>query len=290
MDRLGLPAPIATTPRVRFRELRSLWIQVTGTLCNLACTHCLNASGPRAPWLASLDGDTVRRALADAEAHAVKEIYFTGGEPFLHPEMTAFLEAALAIGPTTVLTNGTLIDGALAQRLAGLAAASIYSLEIRVSLDGASAEDNDAVRGAGTFERAMSGLRALTAHDLLPIVTATDVHRDPTLAARLRDALLAAGFTRPRIKILPLLPAGRASRRGTVPPLTADDLEGFDDERLMCAGTRVVAARGVYACPILAGLSGARLGSTVTASFGSTPLYHPACRTCWETGLACTNA
>jgi len=290
MDRLAVPLPIAPAPRVRFRELRSLWIQVTGTLCNLACTHCLNASGPRAPWLASLDGDTVRRALADAEAHAVKEIYFTGGEPLLHPELPEFLATALTIGPTTVLTNGTLIDEALAERLAALAMASIYSLEIRVSLDGASSTENDAVRGAGTFARAMSGIRALGAHGLLPIVTATDVRHDPTLAARLRATLFGAGLTRPRIKILPLLPAGRAARRHTVPLLTVDELDGFDEHRLMCTETRVVAAGGVYACPILAGLSGARLGPTLTASFGSTPLYHQACRTCWETGLACTNA
>jgi MoaA/NifB/PqqE/SkfB family radical SAM enzyme len=289
MDRLGLSVPTGATPRVAFRELRSLWLQVTGTLCNLACTHCLNASGPRAPWLASLDAETVHRALAEAEALGVKEIYFTGGEPFLHPEILALLDASLAIGPTTVLTNGTLIDEALAGRLGALAAGSLYSLEIRVSLDGATAGENDRVRGSGTFARALDGLRALAAHGLLPIVTATDVRGDPTLYARLRDALLAAGLARPRIKILPLLPAGRAGRRMDVRTLTADELDGFDERRLMCTETRVVAAGGVYACPILAGLDGARVGATLRTSFGSTPLYHPACRTCRDTGLVCTN-
>jgi MoaA/NifB/PqqE/SkfB family radical SAM enzyme len=278
-----------TSPRVAFRELESLWVQVTGTLCNLACTHCLNASGPRAPWLASLEADVVRAALVEGEALGVKEVYFTGGEPFLHPEILPLLAAALAIAPATVLTNGTLIDEALARALAALAQASSYSLEIRLSVDGTCADENDRIRGAGTFARALAGLRHLTANGLLPIVTATDVHGDPTLYARLCDALLAAGLARPRIKILPLLPAGRAERRVREGALTIEDLDGVDDRRLMCTQTRVVAAGGVYACPILAGLEGARLGETLGESFGSTPLYHPACRTCVHRGLTCTN-
>ena len=278
-----------TPPRVAFRELDSLWLQVTGTLCNLACTHCLNASGPRAPWLASLDADAVRAALVEGEALGVKEVYFTGGEPFLHPEIVPLLGAALAIAPTTVLTNGTLIDDSLARTLAALAELSPYSLEIRLSVDGTCADENDRIRGAGTFARALAGLRHLTANGLLPIVTATDVRSDSTLYARLRDALLAAGIARPRIKILPLLPAGRAGRQSPGGGLTVGDLDGVDDRRLMCTQTRVVAAGGVYACPILAGLDGARLGDTLAASFGSTPLYHPACRTCVHMGLTCTN-
>lgn len=277
------------SPRVEFRELRSLWFQVTGTLCNLACTHCLNASGPRAPWLASLDADTVRRALAEGEALGTREVYFTGGEPLLHPEILPLLADSLAIAPTTVLTNGTLIDDALAARLASLADASAYSLEIRVSLDGACATDNDRIRGAGTFARALRGILRLTAHGLLPIVTAIDVAADATLYARLRETLLDAGIARPRIKILPMLPAGRA-QRASADALTADDLDGLDHRRLMCTETRVVAAGGVYACPILAGLDGALLGGTLSTSFGPASLYHAACRTCVETGLVCANA
>jgi MoaA/NifB/PqqE/SkfB family radical SAM enzyme len=279
----------APAPGARFGELRSLWIQVTGTLCNLACTHCLNASGPQAPWLASLDADTVRRALADAETLGAKEIYLTGGEPFLHPEILPLLAASLAIAPTTVLTNGTLIDDDAAGALAALAAESPYSLEVRVSLDGACADDNDRVRGEGTFARALAGVRRLTAHGLLPIVTSTNVGGDARFYDAMRATLLDAGVARPRIKILPLLPAGRARRGASVAPLSADELDGLDLTGLMCAGTRVIAAGGVYACPILAGLPRARLGGTVAESFGPASLYHPACRTCVEAGLTCSN-
>src|SRR6267378_8639383 len=97
----------AATPRAPFVALSALWFVLTGTLCNLRCTHCLNASGPDEPWLAPLDGAVVRRALAEAEALGVREVYFTGGEPFLHREIVPLLEASLSMAATTVLTNGT---------------------------------------------------------------------------------------------------------------------------------------------------------------------------------------
>lgn len=281
-------------PEVAFRELRSLWFQITGTLCNLACRHCFNASGPRAPWLGLLEADVVRRSLAEGEALGVREVYFTGGEPLLHPEILPLLADALAIAPTTLLTNGTLIDAGLADHLAGLAAASIYSLEVRVSIDGATADENDAVRGRGTFARALEAVRLLDARGLPPIVTATEVaalHDGEGLYARLRQALTAAGVTRPRLKMLPVLPLGRAVGRGDARLLSPGDLEGFDTSTLQCVETRVVAAGGIYACPILAGLPGARVGTgRLAEALGPVRLYHRACVTCHETGIACKNS
>jgi Radical SAM superfamily/4Fe-4S single cluster domain len=158
-----------------FVALSALWLVLTGTLCNLRCTHCLNASGPDEPWLAPLDDAAARRAIAEAERLGVREIYLTGGEPFLHREILPLLERCLAVAATTVLTNGTVMTEALANALAALARASRWSLEIRVSLDAADAEANDRVRGAGTWQRAVKTIQALDARGLLPIVTATDI-------------------------------------------------------------------------------------------------------------------
>jgi MoaA/NifB/PqqE/SkfB family radical SAM enzyme len=280
-------------PRAAFRELRSVWFQVTGTLCNLACRHCFNASGPRDPWLASLPADVVLRSIAEAEALGVRELYFTGGEPFLHPEILSLLEAALAVAPTTVLTNGTLLDDGLADALAALAARSPYSLEVRVSLDAATAAANDAVRGRGSFARAMAAIVRLSARGLPPIVTATEIAapRDGhTLYEDLRGVLVAAGVDKPRLKLLPVLPLGRCAGRAGERRLTPEDLEGFDTARLQCTETRVVAAGGIYVCPILAGLPGALVaGETLAETLTPIALDHAACVTCQETGLTCRN-
>ncbi|MGH7263262.1 MAG: radical SAM protein [Candidatus Rokuibacteriota bacterium] len=287
----GRPAPPA--PAAAFRELRALWFQLTGTLCNLACRHCFNASGPKQPWLPPLDAALVRRYLGEAEQLGVREFYFTGGEPFLHPQLLDLLTDALAVAPTTVLTNGSLIDDAVADRLAAAAAGSPYSLEIRVSVDGVTAEENDAIRGHGTFDRAVGAIRHLSARRLYPIVTATDAAgsgREPGLYGRLRRRLLDLGVDRPRIKIIPLFALGRLAGREPGRRLTPALLEGYDTGRLQCTETRVVADGGLYACPILAGLRGARVGTGRLAdAVGPASLYHAACVTCYETGMSCGN-
>jgi len=280
-----------SAPSVAFAGLDVLWIQLTGTWCNLACTHCLNASGPRDPWLKPLDATIVRQAIAEGEALGAREIYLTGGEPFLHPEVLPLLECALAAAPTTVLTNGTTITPATADALAALAAASAYSLEIRVSIDDVDAEVNDRIRGAGSLARAARALALLHGRGLLPILTATDVIATPGVDryARFRDFLGSLGIDKPRVKLLPVFPVGRAARNGNE-RLTDATLDGFDRSALQCASARAVADGGVYACPILAGLPEARLSTgTLAESFGPARLSHPACVTCWQTGATCRN-
>src|SRR5262249_23019919 len=77
---LGLVAPpsrrrmIATVP---LRRLTAVWIQVTGTWCNLQCTHCLNASGPVDPWLGPMDAAEAERHVDEAARAGAREVYFT---------------------------------------------------------------------------------------------------------------------------------------------------------------------------------------------------------------------
>ena len=292
---LTLDVKTGTAPTAPFLRLTTLWVQITGTWCNLRCTHCINASGPTDPWLPSMDTDRTRDAIREAETLGVKEIYFTGGEPFLHPEILPLLKDALAVAPTSVLTNGTRIDVRMADALARLAGAAAYSLEMRVSLDDVDEARNDGIRGRGAWKNAVRAIRLLADRGLLPIVTATEVlsgHDDAPGAGTyqpFRDFLRSLGIEKPRVKILPVFPAGRRAGTKAV-RLNEADLDGFDRSRLQCADARVVAAGGVYACPILAGLPGAKLSNgSLVDSFRPASLYHPACVTCYQTGMSCRN-
>src|SRR5262249_9473204 len=117
---MSIPLPLldAPAPVVPLSHLDDLWFQVTGTLCNLACRHCFISSSPHNKSFGFLGLDTIRRVLDESVGLGVKEYYFTGGEPFLHPDMTAILELTLRYGPATVLTNGTLFKNDSLQRLA----------------------------------------------------------------------------------------------------------------------------------------------------------------------------
>src|SRR5690242_5358562 len=141
----------ADTPRVHLSNLDHLWFQVTGTLCNLTCHHCFISCSPKNDSFGYLSFDQVKRCLEESRVLGVKEYYYTGGEPFLHPEMVSILIETLRFGPATVLTNGTVLKKEWLVELAAAEQKSLYSLEFRVSIDGFSAETNDPIRGAGTF-------------------------------------------------------------------------------------------------------------------------------------------
>jgi hypothetical protein len=99
-------------PEVALKSLDTLWFQVGGTVCNLACTHCFVSCSPTNHTHELLTLAEVRRYLEEAARLGVREYYFTGGEPFLNPEMEAILAATLEVGPATVLTNGLPLDPA----------------------------------------------------------------------------------------------------------------------------------------------------------------------------------
>jgi hypothetical protein len=198
------------------------------------------------------------------------------------------------VAPTTILTNGTMINGTVVDALAALASQTPYSLEIRVSVDDINPELNDRIRGKGAWLKAVRAMQLLHARGLLPILTATEpVHEAPSeersLYTRFRDFLLSLGIDKPRVKIIPIFPMGRMAVAGG-PLLTDEVLKGFDFSLLQCSETRVVAEGGIYSCPILAGLAEARLSEeSLQDSFKPCRLYHPACVTCYHTGMTCRN-
>src|SRR2546426_4321154 len=211
-----LPTIDGFAPAVPLAHLDDLWFQVGGTLCNLECRHCFISCSPHNHTFGFLDLDTVRRFLEESVPLGVKEYYFTGGEPFLHKDMVPILELTLRYGPATVLTNGTIFRDAWLDQLRAAERASPYSLEFRVSMDGFTPEENDAVRGDGTFERILGGVRQLLAHGFLPILTVTrtrDDDEDALLFSGFVNLLQANGYNRPRIKILPTLRLGAEQER-----------------------------------------------------------------------------
>ncbi len=291
----GPAPPAARYPEQPLLHLDALWIQVAGTLCNLTCTHCFVSCGPGEDRHGMMSREAVRGRVAEALPLGVREFYFTGGEPFLHPEMTGILADTLAHGPCTVLTNGTLFTARLLDALVALASSTRHSLEIRVSLDGDRAATHDAFRGPGSFARTIAGLAALAGRGLLPIVTVTDPGReDPArLHERTRAMLHAAGVPRPRIKLLPMFQLGRETIR-TRGYLDVETLAGlppaaFDPERLQCAGCRAVTSRGVFVCPLLVDEPGGRMGDRLAEATGPFTLSHGACHTCYVTGMTCAN-
>jgi AdoMet-dependent heme synthase len=298
LERVNSPAPGGEAPTVGLESLEELWFQVAGTVCNLRCRHCFISCSPENHDFWFMSRQEVSEALEASRGFGVKEYYFTGGEPFMNREILGILEDALALGPATVLTNGTLLPARRTRRLAEIASQTPYTLEFRVSLDGVTPEANDAIRGEGSFARCMEGVRALVDAGFLPILTCmrswpeaeTDLHLE-----RFRELLAGIGCHRARIKILPPLLIGEEAKRtrGYAPTerVTHEMMEGYDAGQLLCTRTRLVTARGVYACPILLGSPSARLGASLDEAVAApVRLEESACFTCYLSGAICSNA
>jgi len=285
-----------TAPDCPFHGLDSLWIQVAGLSCNLRCAHCFNASGPGNREMPSLSREEVTGLLDEATAAGVRDIVFTGGEPFLHPEMAEIAGDALSRFPTTILTNGTLLTDRLVGRLAAASGESRFSLEIRISLDAPSEEENDAIRGKGSYGKALAGVARLETAGFLPIVTSVRFEEDDTPAAleEFEKLLRARGLRKPRVKFLPAFRLGREEERsggyGDPDNVTAEMPELLGPDRLLCSSARVATGRGVWVCPILVNEPGARMGDALPESFRPFPLAYGACSTCLRHGAVCANA
>jgi MoaA/NifB/PqqE/SkfB family radical SAM enzyme len=237
--------------------------------------------------------DEVRRALDEGAALGMKQVYFTGGEPFLHPRLRELVDLALDVAPLTIVTNGLLVDDAAVAWLAHEFRRARYSLDLRVSLDGTTPAQNDPVRGRGTFERVVAALRLLGAAGLSPVVTVVEHEvglEGADARARFLEFVRGLGIRQPRVKFLPLLRIGREPRRthgyGDGDALE-DALAPEVEATLLCASGRCVTARGVFTCPILVERAEARLGATLADAARPIRLGFEACRTCVLDGLRC---
>ncbi|MFE3682738.1 mycofactocin radical SAM maturase [Streptomyces sp. NPDC059095] len=138
----GLDAPICLTWELTYA-------------CNLSCTHCLSSSGRRDPR--ELTTDEAKAVIDELEAMQVFYVNIGGGEPTVRPDFWELLDYATAhrVG-VKFSTNGVRITPEAARRLAG----NDY-VDVQISLDGATAEVNDAVRGAGSYTTALRAMENL---------------------------------------------------------------------------------------------------------------------------------
>jgi len=283
-------------PSIGLSSLDELWFQVAGTRCNLECTHCFISCSPHNNSFGFLSYAEIEKTLEESIEWGVKEYYFTGGEPFLNPELTSILELTLTYGPATVLTNGTVLKSESLKKLRTAEDQCPYSLEFRVSIDGPTPEINDPIRGERTFERALQGVELLIEHGFLPIITMTqtwDDSQNETILKQFRQVLQDHGYTRPRLKILPRLQIGAEQQRtagyGDFDRVTLEMLAGVDESQFICNHSRIVTDKGVYVCPILIDSPDAYLGDSLSAATTEFPMKHGACFTCFQYGAICTN-
>ena len=309
VEAAALPAEKFSDPRVTAKgerrasvaltKLDTLWLN-TGTLCNLACATCYIESSPTNDALVYLSADHAACFLTEAETAGTREIGFTGGEPFMNPDMMAMLEVSLARGfEALVLTNA--MKPMRRHEAALLALRERYGdrLTLRVSLDHHTRAVHEGERGPNSWEPAMEGLRWLSDNAFSIAVAGRLLPEEGEMAAR---ACYAALFEREGIAIDPHDPA----RLVLFPEMDEDKdiaeittecwgILGKSPQDIMCASSRMVVHRKgedaprVVACTLIPYDEGFDLGATLGEATREVPLNHPHCaRFCVLGGASCS--
>ena len=276
---------------VALTRLDTLWFN-TGTLCNIECKSCYIESSPTNDRLVYLTANEVAAYLDEAEliGHRPTTIGFTGGEPFMNPDVAAILEATLSRGyEALVLTNAMkpLMRARVQAAVADLAARYRAKFAVRVSVDHWRRDLHDEERGPGSFEETLIGLRWLRDQGIAI-----------TVAGRLRwgdtDEEMRKGyadlFAREGLAIDPadhavLVIFPEMDAQIDVPEITVDcwRILSKSPDDMMCASSRMVVKRKgakdptVVACTLLPYDAQFDLGRNLGDALGPIKLNHPHC-------------
>ena len=286
---------------VGLRALETLWFN-TGTLCNLTCRNCYIESSPRNDRLAYLTAGDVGAFLDEAlrDRLPLETVGFTGGEPFMNPDILPMLADTLARGhEALVLTNAMRPMMKVADGLDALRAEHGERLRLRVSLDHYGPALHEAERGVRTWAPTLEGLCWLTAQGFALDVAGRLFSGEPESVVREGFARLFAAEGIPvdaRDPVaLVLFPEMDADV--DVPEITEAcwGMLGRTPDSVMCSSSRMVVRRrgaagpSVVACTLLPYETEFDLGATLQEASRPVALNHPHCaRFCVLGGAACS--
>ena len=288
---------------VALESLRTLWIN-TGTLCNLTCKNCYIESSPANDRLVYIRAAEAAGYLDEIarEKLGTKEIGFTGGEPFLNPEIIEMMGDALSRGfRVLVLTNA--MKPMMNHKAALLILREKYGarLVMRVSLDHYGAAFHEMERGPKSFAATLAGLRWLAENGFTVYVAGRTCWGESEDDLRCGYARLFAengirvdAHDPVALVLFPEMDAG-----ADIPEITEScwGILGVNPKDIMCASSRMVVKRkgaslpAVLACTLIAYDPQFELGATLREAQRSVPLNHPHCaRFCVLGGASCSRS
>ncbi len=281
----------------------TLWFN-TGTLCNITCANCYIESSPGNDALAYLTETEVRGFLGQIAERGwpVREIGFTGGEPFMNPEMIGMAMAALEQGyDVLILTNAMrpMMRPKMREGLKALVQAHGDRLTLRVSVDHWSARLHDKERGAGAFAKTLAGMIWLRDAGIRMAVAGRTVWGESETQARAGYARFFAehGFRIDAANPAETVLFPEMDETVDVPEITTAcwGILGKSPDSVMCASSRMVVRRKgaarpvVLSCTLLPYDPQFEMGETLAEAERDVALNHPHCaKFCVLGGASCS--
>lgn len=281
---------------INAHALDELWIH-TGTACNLACSFCLEGSTPGDTRLPLVRFGDVQPYIDEAVSLGVKQLSFTGGEPFLARELPRILEYAAERAPCLVLTNATRPLQRRLQQLLPLLQAQ-HPVSFRGSIDHPDPDQHDSERGAGNFHLALQGLKKL--HDLgfkVSVARQWSPGED-TNAINARFQQHFRDYRLPEdLHIIWFPDFHRPGEQVDTPAITEHCMTAYHTAAtradFMCAYSRMLIkthqGMRVYACTLVDDDPEYDMGTSLQESLKNTVLLrHHRCYSCFKYGASCS--
>lgn len=289
--------------RVDLNDPETLWFN-TGTLCNIECANCYIESSPVNDALIYITAAEVETYLDELEERGwpVREIGFTGGEPFMNPQIIDMARAALARGyDVLILTNAMrpMMRKSMRDRLLGLRDDFGRKLTLRVSVDHFNPDMHDEERGAGSFATTLDGMAWLRDNEFRMAVAGRSIWGDSEAESRSGYAALYAahGFDIDAMNPSETVLFPEMDETADVPEITTACWGILKKSPLdvMCATSRMVIKRRgaenptVVACTLLPYTHEFELGETLAEAERAVSLNHPHCaKFCVLGGASCS--
>ena len=288
---------------VALSEPDTLWFN-TGTLCNITCANCYIESSPENDALVYISRPEVIDFLDQIETRSwpISEIGFTGGEPFMNPNIIAILGATLARGyDVLILTNAMrpMMRKRIQSGLVDLHRDYPDKLTLRISLDHYSKEMHDVERGKGSFDRTIEGMSWLASHGMRMAVAGRTTWGESDAQSRTGYAELfqTHGFEIDASNHGTTVLFPEMDLNAEVPEITTEcwDILGKSQSDVMCSSSRMVVKRKgaeqpvVLACTLLAYDTAFEMGASLAEAEAPVQLNHPHCaKFCVLGGASCS--
>lgn len=292
-----------TRASVPLSKPETLWIN-TGTLCNIECANCYILSSPTNDALVYFAEAELQDYLDQLETRnwQVREIGFTGGEPFMNPDMIAMARAALERGyDVLILTNAMrpMMRKSIKAGLLELRDTFGDKLTLRISVDHFKPDLHDIERGAGSFEITLQGMRWLQDNGFRMAVAGrslwgeSDAESRAGYAALFRENGFDIDAANPGETVL----FPEMDETVEVPEITTScwGILNKTPDSVMCASSRMVVKRrgaerpSVIACTLLPYSEEFEMGHSLEEAERDVHLNHPHCaKFCVLGGASCS--
>lgn len=311
MDQIDIAKPKFSDPSatadgsqravVPFLKLDTLWFN-TGTLCNLACVNCYIESSPKNDRLAYITRAEARRFLDEAAAlpQPPVEIGFTGGEPFMNPDMIGMVEDSLTAGfRVLILTNAMKPMHHVKAALEDLQTRFPGQMSLRVSLDGYTKTMHEELRGPNSWQPTLDGLSWLYANGFDIAIAGRTIwgEDEEETRAGYGELLLSLGITLDVENPARLMLFPEMDPAGDPPEITEQcwTILHKSPTDVMCANSRMVVkdkgadAPRVVSCTLLPYDEDFSMGATLAEAARPVALNHRFCaQFCVLGGASCS--